>query len=396
MIQYTVARTPSGRARERGLSLVELLVALFIGLLLLTAVVQVFSSSTRTSRFQQALSRVQETGRYAVDRIQSDFRMAGYQGCGGSNTNIGDYRGANAESFSDQFRDGVQGFQVKSGNNGVDIVDEDGNSLSKPPFNQSGLISPKPGTGGLLVNRVTPTDVVFDDTDPPALDIKSGNRSQFDKCDVVLMEGPECGQARVFIAGSSSNSAKMNIAGTGSGNSGGGNSGNSGGGNSGNSGGTCGVGNIQALNNQNNLNQLSEPWPGDTEDARALRTQRIVYYINDSQGETALYRWIGNGQGDGSSEELVKGVERIHIEYGESTAVPDDSVDVYRDLSAVTDWSDVLSARISIVARSATDHVTDEPQTVTFPPGGNNTFTPNDHRLRKVFTTTVAFRNRLP
>lgn len=63
---------------QRGLSLVEILVALTISLFLIAGVIQLFIGSKQTYRFNDAQSRLQENGRFAIDRMAWDIRMAGY------------------------------------------------------------------------------------------------------------------------------------------------------------------------------------------------------------------------------------------------------------------------------------------------------------------------------
>lgn len=65
---------------QSGLSLVELMIAMLLGLLLIGGVLQVFLSSKQTFSSNTALSRVQENGRFAVTLLTYDLRNAGYKG----------------------------------------------------------------------------------------------------------------------------------------------------------------------------------------------------------------------------------------------------------------------------------------------------------------------------
>ena len=67
--------------RMRGLSLVELMVAITIGAILLGGAVTLFINNRDTYKTTNELSRLQETARYALDMIVKDIRMAGYFGC---------------------------------------------------------------------------------------------------------------------------------------------------------------------------------------------------------------------------------------------------------------------------------------------------------------------------
>ena len=75
--------------RCRGFSLVELMVALVITLILLAGIGQIFLSSKKSYTLQDSLSRMQESGRYAMDVLSQDLRRAGYWGGNADITEIG-------------------------------------------------------------------------------------------------------------------------------------------------------------------------------------------------------------------------------------------------------------------------------------------------------------------
>jgi len=74
----------SGRPRpifwQNGLSLIELMVAITIGLLLLSGVFTIFMSNKQSYRVQENMGRVQENGRFAIDLMARTLRMTGWQG----------------------------------------------------------------------------------------------------------------------------------------------------------------------------------------------------------------------------------------------------------------------------------------------------------------------------
>lgn len=67
---------------QRGLSLIELMVGILISSILLLGMYQIFSASRVTFQMQEGLSRVQENGRFAMDFLQRSVRMVGFLGCG--------------------------------------------------------------------------------------------------------------------------------------------------------------------------------------------------------------------------------------------------------------------------------------------------------------------------
>src|SRR5690606_21928152 len=69
------------RRGAAGLSLIELMIALAIGSLLILALVEVFAASRAAYMLATGLARTQENGRFAIDILQRDLRMAGHAGC---------------------------------------------------------------------------------------------------------------------------------------------------------------------------------------------------------------------------------------------------------------------------------------------------------------------------
>jgi len=72
--------------KQSGISLIEFMIALLIGLFLLGGILQMFSASQQTYRIQSNLARLQENGRFALDFLAHDIRTAGYWGCMTSST----------------------------------------------------------------------------------------------------------------------------------------------------------------------------------------------------------------------------------------------------------------------------------------------------------------------
>lgn len=67
-------------ARSRGVSLIELLVAITIGAILIFGATQVYVDSRNTYEVNERTARLQETARYALSVIEPDIRMANYWG----------------------------------------------------------------------------------------------------------------------------------------------------------------------------------------------------------------------------------------------------------------------------------------------------------------------------
>ncbi len=70
------------RAHMRGLTLVELMIALMLGLLVVGSASAIFISNRQTYRATEGLGRVQENGRIAFEMMGRDLREAGGNPCG--------------------------------------------------------------------------------------------------------------------------------------------------------------------------------------------------------------------------------------------------------------------------------------------------------------------------
>lgn len=70
-----------GLARQRGLGLIELMIALALGLVLVLGVVQIFVASKQSYVVQQSQSAIQENARFLLGRISTELRQAGLFGC---------------------------------------------------------------------------------------------------------------------------------------------------------------------------------------------------------------------------------------------------------------------------------------------------------------------------
>ena len=63
--------------RQQGFSLLELMVAMVLGLIVTLAAAQIFTANLRSSETQKIMTEVQESGRYALQMLASDVRRAG-------------------------------------------------------------------------------------------------------------------------------------------------------------------------------------------------------------------------------------------------------------------------------------------------------------------------------
>lgn len=90
------ARLKNAVVKQAGFTITELMIAMTLGVILLTGMISAFVGSKRSSDFNSAISNMQESARFAIEAMSRDIRIAGYQGCVDINTAGATIRGDNA------------------------------------------------------------------------------------------------------------------------------------------------------------------------------------------------------------------------------------------------------------------------------------------------------------
>lgn len=94
------ARVPgSGRRAMTGMGLVELMIAMVLGLIVMGAAFAVFMSNQSTFRASEGLNRVQENARIAFELMSRDVRAAGGSAC--SSASLVEDTGAQSQQYRD-------------------------------------------------------------------------------------------------------------------------------------------------------------------------------------------------------------------------------------------------------------------------------------------------------
>ena len=82
MISEKSKRTPVKFKQEAGLTLIELMVSMVLGLVIISGILSVFSTNREAFRTNENLARMQENARTAFDFMARDLREAGTNPCG--------------------------------------------------------------------------------------------------------------------------------------------------------------------------------------------------------------------------------------------------------------------------------------------------------------------------
>lgn len=336
------------RRHQTGLTLVELMIALVLGLLLIGGVLQVLQSTQQSYRLQENMSRLQENGRLATEMLARDLRMAGFSQCGA----MADIAIHN---------------NVKGDDGGPDPVFDFDAADSLGSYEPEGAL---PGSDALRLQRADEESLRVAGAENPGKGGKkggpnnanlkiAGNALGLEKGDVVTVSN--CREGDTFRI---TNKPKQ----------------------------TSDPDQVVTLAHAANVNTSPKLNGSYAEGDRLLRIRQHGWFVGetgeqyaDGKPVTALFRDTGSGP-----MAIVDGVRNLRLRYGVDDDA-DGSVDRYEAATDVADWSRVTAVRASLLLETADNHLADAPSSVIF---GNAEVTAEDRRILRVFTTTVALRNR--
>jgi len=388
--------------KQRGLSLTELLVALLISSFILIGLVQIFATNRATYQADEGLARLQENGRFAIDFLVRDLRMAGNMGCLGKippdqQNNVWNYLNTSSSAFD--LSTGIGGFEATGTAPGATYA-----MLSNyPPTN---VFATTPSLDPTLVPGAVPgTDVLavrfmdgnsvplvpnaggkYHDTAQVFAGASSTTLAQNDIEQDAIVMVTNCKQAAIFqVTNNLTGGSPVNVAH----------------GNGGAPGNTCPVWGTGGCKGYIDAFQAGSQ-------IAALRS-RFFFIGRQTRGTStevgpALFRRDANAL---QPAELVEGIENMQILYGVDNSPQNDTgkdghgADSYLRADLVTDWSRVVSVRIGLLVSTSNSVRTSNAvggtentlDTATYTAVGVTLDPVNDRRRRRVFTTTIGLRN---
>lgn len=363
-------------ARQRGFSVIELMLALGLGLLVVTGIVNLFVGNAQTYRILNGQARLQENSRFAYEFITRAARSAGYFGCAPEFDNIVNTLNAPGWNNIPEFdvSSAVQGFEGNA----------DGTwspALSSLPRTVGGASANVyiVGNGIDTDEIVETTDVlllrslrqptrrltqVLGALDEPVVEAP-GNVSDFAVGDIVLVS--DCEQGAMFrVTGAAVAANEVTL--------------------------EHDAGGAGIYENAVNITgpagspiprQLSIIGQPYEQEAIVSAIQTDVFYIApsagvDNQGNTPNALWRKSGTA--APQELIAGVDDMQIQYGIDSTLNDGiaNANQYVDFDDVPDVSQIVSLRVSLAVNSV-DAVTDD-----------------NSQLSRTYTKTVLLRNASP
>jgi type IV pilus assembly protein PilW len=319
---------------QAGFSLVELMVSLVVGSLLSLGLINVLINSNQSYRMQSALMQMQQEGQFAMDILTQDIRDTSFFGCLNRLDNISNHLNPQGANYHPIYTSFDTALDGEASLSGGAFVTGTDSITITAARNIGGGVELIEPFGP---SSDSPLHVL------PNTGITTG--------DIVLVS--DCEQGDIFQITNANAQA---------------------------------TGSIEHAAGAANANgSLSRVYNAG---AFMLLPYTRTYSLRvNNEGNPALYVTDRTG-----TQELAEGVENLVILYGEDTN-GNGTANRYVRANAVSDMNDVVSIRIQLVIRSMQNNVADVATPYFF---NGQTIIPTDKRLRRVYTSTIVLRNRVP
>ena len=325
----------SSRNMELGLSMVELMVAITIGMILLAGLMQIFINNKQAYRLQDNIGLLQENGRFAIEMLTGSIKLA-------------DHWGGNTPTDINQNTGGVTITGIGSCNEAW-ILDVTEGIRGYSGAANIGSVTDLPSNCIAASDYVANTDII-------AIRYSDGRNS--------TGTGASATSGNIYLRSAIGTEAQIID-------------------------GSAGA----PTNIPDQDGTYSFPYKTEL---YFVRPCAIKNGTTCTDGIPTLSRLTLNGS-TLEQEGLVEGVEQLKFEYG-SDSNADGNVDRYDYASAVSDWDNVINVRASILVRSDTKDsaFTDAGPYVFFGDASNKYNVPSadQNYHRKQYTRLITIRNR--
>lgn len=337
----------SGRpsVHQGGFTLVELMIAMVLGLVIVGGVVSVFLANKQSYRTNEALSQVQDHGRTAFEFLARDIRMAGLNGCvnNGRVANVlNDGPAAGGSEWYADFSNALRGY--------------DENETDPAVTTGTGVAERVNGTDSIQLMGVDGSGFSVESHNPTSANFKINEATtDFADGDIVVVCDPDHAAIMQITNYNSSNVTVVHNSGTGDP-------------------GNCskGLGFPTDCSSTNGNAYQFGP------NSQIAKLSAGDWYIgNNPEGGQSLYRVGVSNLGGVPTEvpaEMVRNVTDMQITYhqaGTNTFVDADAI-------GAANWAQVDSARVELSLQSEMNRVTTDGQQVV-----------------RSMAMTIAIRNRV-
>jgi type IV pilus assembly protein PilW len=365
---------------NRGVSLVELMISLTLGLLIIQGVSEIYLAARKTFRNEDALARMQENARTAFDYLARDLRMTGFIGCAP----------ALAESGIINILHQADSVWYKN-MIAQPLIGYDNASQSRWPRFPAELAGV---TGSVIAGDVIS---VLHADNSQVLRVRRHDKGKFQftldqphtvkQGTLLIVTEADCSRTAVFQNTDSSDNDSILQHGSG-----------------------AHAGDTQSLGSPQGALYTFQP------NASIYPLSASTYFIGKADPDSIanngdeypalfvekLYANASTHMPATRREELIDGVQDMQIVYGEDLD-GDRNADQYVTANNVTDWTRILAVNISLLMVSRPDEpgISEHNAVYAIDRNGDGdtddngeTSIAHDHLLRKLFNSSISLRNR--
>lgn len=357
---------------QRGLTLIELMIAIVLGLLITATVIQLFVNNKQTYRITQSQTQLQNNARFALSDLSKTIRSSGFTGCRAiERINVHVIASAPASAAMEA----------------ASVISGDNNWPANTSTTNFGLV--KEGSDVITVQRAESCGATLvGNLASASANVKVHNPNSCNLQENQVLMISDCIDAHIFKATQVTTIAggtKQNI--------------------------------VYAINNNgstkvNDANFFCKGYPEPKTagsctsfdqddklygvDAEIYNFISESYFIrDDSNGNPALWVFDNNSVKDALNPKImVEGISDMQIDYGVDDN-DNDVIDDYKTAQAVTtddEWHKVISAKLSLLVETQETNLRLNDHELTY---NGVTTTETDGRIRRIYTTTIGIRNRV-
>ena len=374
--------------KESGFTLVELMVAISLGFILTFAVIQTFFATRQTARANDGVARIQENARFSLQFMTEDVRNAGYSGCVGRVRNklFGNDPSEFLSFVNPLFGWEANGTGPGNGGEGFELTNNIGGGADwtgsasiggteLPPYLSNGLLIE--GSDVIGISTFRRVNAAISESDNSDGTINTVGPHNVDVNGLVLVG--DCWESELF---QNSTGGDVLTAAEESGTPG------------------------------NRDLPVENVWlrPYASNDVLFELGYKFYFIGEGANGSPSLFSFetkqplssLDDADVAAGSLELVEGIESMQILYGEDVDGPegdgtgiDGNPNRYVSANDVTDWANVVSARVGLLLRSP-NNATDIDQANSYVLLDDITISDgeNDAILRYSVNSTVKLRNK--
>ncbi len=375
----------------RGFTLVELMVAVAIGLVLLAGIATVFIAQRQVYTTASAQASIQNAENAIAAMVTPSIRSAGFAGCGSFNSAWNQSIITPSGGLAYNFTAPVQGYDAVAAMTSLNAPGSSSAADWSPALDSSLLGLPAPetpekGSDVIAIAGTMPGTMPVSTTNGPGasgqlavatLPYPSGTPSAIPAGTIAIVSN--CAKAQFFLVFSQSSNSANNVV------------------------------HVNWSETGNKQADFTTQFPVGSQFSLI---QQVVYYVGQTPGgQSALYaaammnnQWqslcvlFGTCPATGSGPQasfyapqpLVPGVDNMQILYGVGQGGVSQQ---WVPASQVTNWNQVNAVRMGFLIEGPIGSATYESNPTAWPVLGTTVNVPRDTRLRHVYVMTISIRN---